>query len=146
MDAALRQCRAGGRRHRLSRGENGEAAFRNCPITRDPAQIALIDQVFDIWEAKLEDMRRKEAAHAAKAGRHPAFDRSDPMALIRYYIQHGDAPYLFDVLGAPDTDDIILWVDHGEEDDAIVSNCAAILGLRGLSARFVDRPTAWRWN
>jgi hypothetical protein len=116
-------------------GENGESSLRDCPVTHDPVRIALIDDVFDIWKAKLRSKPSKETGDAV---RRAPVDRSDPVSLICHYVLDGDPHYLFDVLGAPDTDDIVLWVDHGEEDDAIVSSCAAILGLSGLTARFVD--------
>jgi len=115
--------------------ETGQVRFHDCPVTHDPAHIALIDDVFDFWEADLEERRIRDAARPVHSG---PVDRSDPMALIRHYIADGDAHYLFDVLGGPDTDDIVLWVDGGEEDDEIVTKCAALLGLPGLSARFDD--------
>ncbi|AXB78652.1 hypothetical protein TQ38_018730 [Novosphingobium sp. P6W] len=115
--------------------ETGQARYYDCAVTHDPAQIALIDDAFDLWEANLEERRIADAARPVHAG---PVDRTAPMALIRHYIAHADPHYLFDVLGGPDTDDIVLWVDRGEEDDEIVKKCAALLSLPSLSARFDD--------
>ncbi|NTG51694.1 hypothetical protein G6M04_30320 [Agrobacterium rhizogenes] len=121
----------------------GHAALRECPETHDLERIRHIDAIFDYWEERIRrDLEAVDAAEAARAAVGGPADRSDPMALIRHYVEHGDAAYLNEVLGAPDTDDIILWVDWGEEDDRIVSECARILGLDGLSARFVEHGDA----
>jgi hypothetical protein len=39
---------------------------------------------------------------------------------------------------SPDPDEIVLWVDRGEEEDEIATKCPALLGLPALSARFDD--------
>ncbi len=119
-------------------GTDGESTLRTCPVTHDPRQIGMIDEVFDYWERDVTS----SAAPLSPTDRRPPADRTDPMLLIRQYIERGDTHYLHDVLGGTDSDDIVLWVDWREEDDAIVNNCAAILGLGGLYARFVEKGDA----
>lgn len=118
---------------------DGHAPLWACPATRDPDRMSHIDAIFDHWEARLRQREADDAAAEARRAAADTIDRSNPMALIRRYLEQGDPFYLHEILGAPDTDDIILWVDWREEDDRIVSECARILGLNGLTARFVER-------
>lgn len=105
------------------------------PVTQDPARIAQIDHMFDIWYENLKlpgalgktDDRRQRGP----------IDRSDKMALIQQYLDSDDQLFLHDVLGAPDADDIILWVDWREDEVDIVTMCEAILRTGSLSARYV---------
>jgi hypothetical protein len=131
-------------------GSNGEASWREAPVTDDPERIAAIDRMFAIWyrHLGLPDVLQAPTRQERRAQMRAAVAGEDRLALIRHYLVTGDDEFLVEVLGAQDG--TLVWVDHGGEDDDIVRDTEAILRTGALSARFAgdgDAPdliVTWR--
>lgn len=121
-------------------GTNGEAIWRDCPVALDPAQIQQIGRMFDIWydylglPAALNELLEQAPLEPV--------DRSDKMALIEKYLEDGSRSFLHEVLGAPDEDDIVFWVDWREDEEDIVRLCEAVLRTGTLSARYLPNDVS----
>lgn len=121
-------------------GTKGEAAWWECPVTRDRAHIRQIADLFNDWYDYLGLPAAIEDMHARR--RHAPIDRSDKMALILRYLDNGDPDFLHDVLGAPDEDDIIFWVDWREDEVDIIHMCETVLLTGALSARYLPNAVS----
>lgn len=119
-------------------GSNREALWCAAPVTDDPEQVVAIDRMFAAWyrHLGLPDALQAPTRQERAAQMRAAVAGNDRLAPIRHYLETGEDAFLFEVLGAEDG--ILLWVDHGAEDDGIVRDTEAILRTGALSAQFAD--------
>jgi len=123
------------------------------PITRDVDEVARLLQAFDIWYEYLELPEALDKARSRyqvapiieveqplppRESREYDINPANKMDHIIEYIEDGD-PRTFDDMFYGDFDhEFVLWVDHGESDDDIVTKCERILQTGELKGWFDD--------
>jgi hypothetical protein len=123
--------------------DDGAVDIRTCPVTEQKAHIEYIDKQFDDLYEKLElpdSLVRIPQEQARVREKKQAAKSSSKMKLIRNYLKNDDENYFRDVLS--DMDDIVMWVDWREDDDAIVRYCEYTIQTGDLDAEVNDTDDA----
>jgi hypothetical protein len=84
-----------------------------------------------------------QPSHAVAPRERKQYDVSaeNKMAHIAEYIEDGDHRTFFDMFGGEQGDQIVLWVDHREDDADIPKMCDSILHTGALDGRWADDDT-----
>ncbi|PSL46563.1 hypothetical protein CLV51_103544 [Chitinophaga niastensis] len=99
--------------------------------------------MFDLiknWFARNNSGNTDPAKVTSPKGSEKKMDRSDKMQLIRTYLSNGSATFFDDTFR--DTNDIVMWIDWGDEEEAMIRYCENVLHTGHLTVTVNDLKDA----
>jgi hypothetical protein len=109
---------------------DGIGPRESMPLATDPEDLSEIKCCFDFWYDEFD----LPASLGRPVNPPKQFEPTgDAVKDIQTYLEAGTVSAFHELF---EDDDIVIWVDWGEEDDNIVNMVADVLGLDNLSAKF----------